>query len=207
MIFGLIPAAGKSSRMGVPKLALPLGERTVLEHVIGTLREAGVPEIVVVVGHHVPALARLAEKAGAHALLLPEETAEMRQTVELGLAWIEARFHPDPNDDWLLLPADHPTLDPEIIRALIAARQANPERSIVVPTFQGKRGHPVLLTWSHVASIRTFSPAPGLNSYLRQQAEQTLEITVDHAEILCDLDTPEDYDRLQWKTWPRPKSN
>ena len=40
MIFALIPAAGKSTRMGRPKLALPLGEKTVLEHVIAALRQA-----------------------------------------------------------------------------------------------------------------------------------------------------------------------
>ena len=50
MIYGLIPAAGKSSRMGRPKLSLMLGERTVLTHVLDSLREGGVAQTLVVVG-------------------------------------------------------------------------------------------------------------------------------------------------------------
>ena len=48
-VFALIPAAGKSARMGRPKLSLPLGDHTVLECVIATLREAGISDILVVV--------------------------------------------------------------------------------------------------------------------------------------------------------------
>src|SRR5207237_3552168 len=58
----LIPAAGKSTRMGRPKLALPLGGRTVLEHVVAALRDAGVEHVLVVVGPHVPELVRSEER-------------------------------------------------------------------------------------------------------------------------------------------------
>ncbi len=52
MIFAVVPAAGRSSRMGRPKLSLPLGGRTVLEHVVIALRQGGVDEVLVVVGPH-----------------------------------------------------------------------------------------------------------------------------------------------------------
>ena len=122
MTFAVIPAAGKSLRMGQPKLALPLGERTILEWVIASLRDAGVEYILVVVGPHVPQLVPLAMNAGAHVLPLPAETPDMRATVEAGLRWLEERFRPGPEDGWLLAPADHPTLDPLIIRMLLWAR-------------------------------------------------------------------------------------
>src|SRR5205823_5578166 len=122
MTFAVIPAAGKSARMGRPKLALPLGGRTVLERVVASLREAGVEHVLVVIGPHVPQLAALAERAGAHVLQLAEETPDMRATVEAGLRWLEERFHPAPDDRWLLVPADHPTLNPLLVRLLLRER-------------------------------------------------------------------------------------
>jgi molybdenum cofactor cytidylyltransferase len=200
MIFALIPAAGKSSRMGRPKLALPLGGKTVLHHVIAAFRSAGVEQILVVLGPHVPELAPLAEAAGAAVLLLQEETPDMRATVALGLHELDERVHPTEADAWLLAPADHPTLEPEIVRQLVDARSNNPSFSIFVPTFQGKRGHPTLLSWKHAVHIKTTSADSGLNAYLRDHPGETLELPVTSAEILCDLDTPEEYQLLQ-KRW------
>jgi molybdenum cofactor cytidylyltransferase len=201
MTFALIPAAGTSSRMGRPKLALPLGERTVLGHVVEALQRAGVEHILVVVGPHVPDLVPLARAAGAAVLLLPEQTADMRATVEQGLSWLEARFHPHEKENWLLVPADHPTLHPNVVSQLLQARQRNRHYSIVVPTFQGHRGHPALLSWEHVAGISKLPAHHGLNVYLRQHAAATLEVAVDSADILWDLDTPEDYEQLR-RAWP-----
>jgi molybdenum cofactor cytidylyltransferase len=197
MTFAVIPAAGKSVRMGRPKLALPLGDRTVLERVVAALHEAGVEHVVVVVGPHVPQLVAPAERAGAHVLQLPEETPEMRATVEAGLRWLEEQFHPRPEDRWLLVPADHPTLDPLIVRLLLRERARAPDRSIVVPTHGGRRGHPTLIDWKHVAGMRALPPGSGLNVYLRQHAAETREVLVDSADVLRDLDTPEDYERLR----------
>ena len=197
MIFAVIPAGGRSQRMGRPKLALPLGDHTVLEHVIAALRGAGVEHILVVVGPHVPELIPLAEQAGADVLRLAEATADMRATVEHGLRWLEDHRHPQGEDAWLLVPADHPTLNPAVVRRLIEGREAKPGSTIVIPTFQGRRGHPVLFGWGHVQGIRAFPGGQGLNAYIRQQAADVLELAVDTGAILCDLDTPEDYERLR----------
>jgi molybdenum cofactor cytidylyltransferase len=211
MIYALIPAAGKSVRMGQPKLALRLGGQTVLEHVIDALRQGGVDHVLVVVGPHVSELAPVAEKAGAEVLLMPQETHDMRATVERGLCRLEERYHPNSLDYWLLIPGDHPTLDPAVVRRLIQEQEKNPRYSIFIPTYRGRRGHPALIGWKHIAAIRQISAGQGLNVYLRQQDRETLEVPVGTAEALFDLDTPEDYKRLQ-KRWEeeetaRPERN
>jgi molybdenum cofactor cytidylyltransferase len=197
MTFAVIPAAGKSVRMGRPKLALPLGDRTVLERVVAALREGGVDHVLVVIGPHVPELLPLAGRAGAHVLQLAEETPDMRATTEAGLRWLEERFRPRPDDQWLLVPADHPTLHPSLVQTLLRARGQSPDRSIVVPTHGGRRGHPTLIDWRHVAGMRALPAGEGLNVYLRRQAAETLELPVESADVLGDLDTPEDYERLR----------
>jgi len=201
MKFALLPAAGKSSRMGRPKLALPLGERTILEHVVAVLRQAEIEHILVVIGSHVAELADLAESAGAYVCIIEALPTGMRGTVEHGLRWLEERFGPQPEDSWLLTPADHPALDASIVPQLESACSAHPQFSIVIPTYHGRRGHPTLFSWKHVAAIRAWPAELGLNTYVRQQASQTLEVPVDNASVLWDMDTPEDYEWLR-QNWP-----
>jgi len=205
-MIALIPAAGQSSRMGRPKLLLPLGERTILEALIGTLQRAGIAEILVVVGPHIAELTAMARGAGAHVLELPESTPDMRSTVERGLVWIEERFHPAPDDAWLLVPADHPVLDATAVQQLIATYRAQNRCSIAVPTYARKRGHPSIIGWNHIAAIRALPQGMGLNAYLRQHAAETLEVPVESDSILIDLDTPEDYARLT-SACPRSKAD
>lgn len=197
MTFALLPAGGHSTRMGRSKLALPLGRLTVLEHAVAALRRGGVDRVLVVVGPHAPELAPLAAAAGAEVLPLTEATADMRATVERGLRHLEECSHPGPEVPWLLCPADHPALEPAVVRQLLEARRDAAAHSIVVPTFGGRRGHPVLIDWRHVPGMRALPPGLGLNVYLRQQGPVTLELSVASAGVLCDLDTPEDYERLR----------
>jgi molybdenum cofactor cytidylyltransferase len=194
--FALIPAAGKSRRMGQPKLVLPLGATTVLDHVVAALRAAEIADVLVVVAPDGEAVANCASAAGAHVLRLPTDTSDMRSTCLHGLAWLAEHLHPESNDGWLLLPADHPTLGPEVIRTLVSMGRKTSEKTIVIPTHQGRRGHPTWLRWSHVAGIQTMPEGQGLNAYIRSRAAETLEIPWPNDEILLDLDTPEDYVRI-----------
>lgn len=195
MIVAVVPAAGHSSRMGRPKLALPLGERTVLEHVVAALRGGGAGQVVVVIGPHVPQLAPLAESAGAAVCRLPEATPDMRATVERGLAWLEENLAATP-EAFLLAPADHPTLDAGVVRHLCDCFYPDSSRSILIPTHGGRRGHPALVAWRHVAGICTLPADRGINAYFREHASEVAEVAVPSASVLCDLDTPEDYARL-----------
>jgi molybdenum cofactor cytidylyltransferase len=196
MTIALIPAGGRSQRMGRPKLSLPLRGLTVLGCVIASLRKGGVERILVVAAPHNAELVSLAEAAGAHSCLLANETPDMRATVEMGLTAIEARWRPGSAEPWLLVPADHPTLDPGLVWRLLHEYDQRGEASIIVPVYQGKRGHPAVLSWQHVGGIRRHPDGEGLNTYLRQHAGVTREVPVESAEILRDLDTPDDYERL-----------
>ena len=194
MTFAVVPAAGHSTRMGRPKLGLPLGERTVIEHVVAALRAGGVEHVLVVLGPHVSELGPLATAAGAELLVLPGPTPDMRMTVEHALRWIEDRYQPGPDQPWLLVPADHPVLNPTIVRQVVAAGTA--DRPIVVPVHDGRRGHPTRFAWRHANSIRQLPADQGINALLRAHADEVLELAVTDATVLCDLDTPDDYDRL-----------
>lgn len=197
MLFALLPAAGHSTRMGRPKLSLPLGDRTVVEQVIATLQSAGINQILVVVGPHVRELAPLATNAGADALLLDTATADMRETVEMGLQWAESHWHPNDADAFLLVPADHPTIESRVVRELMDCRSREISASIYIPTWHGTRGHPTLIGWQHVAGLRALPHDAGLNAYLRANPEAVREVPVGSESILFDMDTPADYERIR----------
>jgi molybdenum cofactor cytidylyltransferase len=196
MPYALIPAAGRSRRMGRPKISLPLGGRTVLEHVIAALQEAGISDILVVLGTHVADMAPVIHRSGARVLLPAEPTQTMRATVEQGLTWLERRFHPPPMESWFLVPADYPILEPALVQKLLRKRRTQPRYSIFIPTYHGRRGHPALIGWKHVQAIRALPSHVGLNVFLRSKPKQTLEVPGDSPTILWDLDTPEDYQRI-----------
>jgi molybdenum cofactor cytidylyltransferase len=196
MIVAVVPAAGRSERMGRPKLALPLGGVSVLERVVTALHTGGAARVVVVLAPHVADLAGLAEAAGADVRLLDAATPDMRATVEAGLNWIERHVLPLP-DAWLLAPADQPTLSAVVVRQLIQERTVSPTCSVFVPSFGGRRGHPTLIDWRHVVGIRAHPSGEGLNTYLRRFAAETRMVPVDDEGVLADLDTPADYERLR----------
>jgi molybdenum cofactor cytidylyltransferase len=197
MIAAVVAAAGASTRMGRPKLALPVGGRPIIERVVTALRDGGANPVVVVVGPHDPTLAPLARAAGAEVCDLAAVTPDMRTTVEHGLFWLEEQYRPRPDDAWLLAPADFPLLDAAVVRQLCEAFRQNPTMSIVIPTHEGRRGHPALIAWRHAVGIRALSAGVGIDAYLRDHVSETHELPVAQAGVVADLDTPEDYERMQ----------
>jgi len=183
--------------MGRPKLLLPIGDTTVIELVLRAMRAGGINDVVMVVAPSMEDLARKAMDAGAQVVRLSEDTPNMRATCLHGLAWIEERFHPRDDDGWLLLPADHPTVQPDVVRAILAAISENTDKTIIVPSHKGRRGHPTWLRWSHVAAIRAMPADQGLNAYIRTQSAERLELPWPDDDILFDLDTPEDYRQFE----------
>lgn len=194
--FAVIPAAGKSRRMGRPKLALPVGGRPVIERVVTALRDGGAYPVVVVTGPHDPAVGPLARAAEAEVCELPAATPDMRATVEHGLRWLEDRHRPRPDDAFLLTPADLPLLDAATVRALYEAWARRPAATFLLPTHAGRRGHPVLIAWRHVAGIRALSPGTGIDAYLREHTGEAQEVPVPSAGVVTDMDTPGEYETL-----------
>jgi molybdenum cofactor cytidylyltransferase len=114
----------------------------------------------------------------------------MRASVECALD--EVRRHmPAPEDGWLLVPADHPLLDAAILDVLLERWKTGRDR-ILVPTFEGRRGHPTLFRWSLADEVARIPPDHGLNWLIERHRDEVAELPVDDDSVLLDLDTPED---------------
>ena len=194
-LFAILPAAGNSRRMGEPKLLLPLGKSTVIEQVVTVLRTGGLDRVVVVIRPGDEPLRRAAAAAGAHVVEPPEPPAEMRQSVQFGLDDLRMNRAPELRDGWLLMPADHPLLDVHVLETLLD-RWNESDCPILIPTYHGRRGHPVLFRWELAAEVSQIPEGQGLNRLVKQRAAEVVELEVDDDAVLLDLDTPDDYARL-----------
>ncbi|HEV8066827.1 MAG TPA: nucleotidyltransferase family protein [Planctomycetaceae bacterium] len=204
--FALIPAAGRSRRMGTPKLLLDVGGQTVLARLLAGLENAGVSSRWVVVHPDDAEIRAEVERHGGRALVPDAPPPDMRASVAYGLTVLRERFDdcgvvPPLDAPWLLVPADHPVLSAEIVTALLEAARVNPGR-IFIPTYRGRSGHPTVFAWRHALEVDQIPPEMGLNWIVRQHAADVVHVPVENEGVVLDLDTPEDYERVKgiWRT-------
>lgn len=192
MIAAVVPAAGLSTRMGRPKLLLKIGGQTVIARVVGALLDGGVDAVVVVVSppeqEGARHLARAAAEAGAIVEVLPSPTADMRATIERGIANLD-RLSPE---GVLIAPGDSVGLSVGLVAEVIARFRSDPSR-IVVPVREGRRGHPLALPWREALAIAGLPPGVGVNALLRERSDVVDPVEVAGDGHDADLDTPDDY--------------
>jgi molybdenum cofactor cytidylyltransferase len=188
--------------MGQPKLTMTLAGRPVIEHLLAALDQPLVDAVVIVFRrgdeklaatiHHAPPLQHVE-------LLIVQPDADppdMRTSVELGLAAVRERFAPGEDSAWLLIPADHPVLDGDVVRELLTA-QSQVDADILVPTHAGERGHPTLFRWPLADRVARIPADRGLNWLVRHESVSVAEIDVATDSVLLDLDTPDDFRKLE----------
>ena len=194
MIAAVVPAAGRSVRMGQPKLLMEFDGESLIHRVVTALRHGGAERIIVVTPAGAPEAAAIAaEAAGAGAeLLVPDaQPAEMRDSVELGLAVLDA----DPRPICVLLaPGDVPGISADLVARLVDAARTHPGR-IVIPTHEGHRGHPIVLPWEIALGIRDIPDDAGINVLVASHRDLVLELPVSAPGAIVDVDTPEDVER------------
>ena len=91
-LFALIPAAGRSRRMGSPKLLLPWGGTTVIEHLLATLARPEICAVFVVVRPTDFILRATLARTAAIVIAADQDPPDMRDSVELGLTAIQDRL-------------------------------------------------------------------------------------------------------------------
>jgi len=200
-VFAVLPAAGRSTRMGRHKLLLPLGDGTVIGQLLQCLRSADTAEILVVIRPDDSALSREIARHGAHVVRPPSDPQSMRHSVQYALTELERRFAPTSQDAWLLVPADHPVLSARVLEQLLRCWREGDSR-VLVPIYQQRRGHPTLFAWSLAAMVPQIPSDCGLNWLLQECSQDVTELMVDDPSVLLDLDTPDEYARLvaEWRT-------
>jgi molybdenum cofactor cytidylyltransferase len=176
---GVVLAAGLASRSGGRKMTLPLGDRTVIERSIEGMYGI-VSRIRVVVGWQAEQIQEvLASYDKVEIVVNRRFRAGMFSSVKAGLAQVRA-------PSVFLLPGDCPLIGAGIYRRMLAV-----PGGIVVPAFEGKTGHPILLRSALIPEILSQPDDSTLRQYIDHKGCVVVE--VDDDSILYDMDTPEDY--------------
>lgn len=193
MIAAIILAAGHSERMGTFKLLLPYGHSTILETVVKTATLSLADAIIVVVNQQMPK--DVAERLGQMgACIVVNEMQHSEMIDSLRKALIKLRCCADNIEAFIVMLADQPAIKRDVIDAIITAHRKT-GAGIVIPTFKGKRGHPVLLSMQYADELISYHGEQGLRSFILEHKNDVFELPVETDAILRDIDTHEDYER------------
>lgn len=185
----VVLAAGLSRRMGQPKVLLPWGHgKTVIEHILDQLMLARVPHIHVITGHRAGEVRKLAVEAGAEATHNEDYVdGEMLSSLKAGLRAMPAHISAA-----LIVLGDQPRMQPKVVAQILTA-YAEGAGDIVAPSFQLRRGHPILIDRRYWAEILALPAGGAPRDVIDRYQERIAYITVDTDSVLRDIDTPEAY--------------
>lgn len=188
MITGLVLAAGRSERMGTPKQLLPFGNLTLIEQVIRTLTRSRLgKDVVVVLGHRAMDIVKRISGLPVRLAYNPDPEGDMISSIRCGLAFI------DPGQAFLIALGDQPLVTTGIVDRLIAEYERRPE-GMVLPEYNGKRGHPMILSPAYREEILFESLPGGLKALRDRHADSVRPVPVDTDAVLIDLDYRSDYE-------------
>lgn len=190
-VSAIVLAAGMSRRMGTPKQLLRLSGKTILQHTLENVRASNVAEIVLVLGHEAESVEKETSTDGIKLVRNPEYQQGMGTSLRTGLAALNADAKAA-----LIVLADQPFVGPETLNQLVACHQKlNPQ--IVIPTYNGFRGNPVLLDRSVFAELQGLSGDVGCRAIFGNHTENIHKLAVNDIGILLDIDSQEEYQKLK----------
>lgn len=189
MISAIVLAAGLSTRMGRPKLLLHVKGKPILQNVLEALSHAGVDEVVVVLGAEAVEIRKRVRFARERVVVNSAYAEGMSSSLKLGLMEVSSD-----SEAAVIVLGDQPFLSPSTVDKVVEAYRAS-GAPIVVPTQGGVRGNPVLFAKSLFPEVMRISGDAGGKSVVGRHRGRVLEVPVEDAGVLFDIDTPSDYDR------------
>lgn len=188
-VSAILLAAGESRRMGeINKLELIVDGIPLLRRTAETLLASNLKEIVVVLGHE-------AEKTRAILEGLPLNFVEneayregQMTSVYKGLLSLSKIC-----DGVMICLSDQPLLQADDVNVLIEAFGQRSHGSILVPTYQGQRGNPIIFDYEHRQGILNGERNLGCKKLIEKNPEQVSSFEMNNDHVVIDLDTPEQY--------------
>lgn len=183
----LILAAGLSSRMGSIKALLPWQGKSLICHQADTLLEAGFIDVITVLGYHASEIKKEIEHLPVRVVINKNYAEGKCSSILAGI------LNLDPLSSFVLLTTADQPLTQKIVLQLICCHSMNPS-SILVPSYQGKRGHPLLVPKQYYTELLQINEqTQGLKRFLTIQEKHVKTIEIDDPAILLNLNDRADY--------------
>lgn len=189
MIIAVVLSAGESSRMGRPKALLPIQGQKFIERIIRVIGQSRVGRTIVVLGHHADQLRGQIEHLPVEVVINPDYRSGQLSSLQVAIRHIR---DDDRCDGMLVHLVDHPFIDVALVDALIESFFET-KKMIVVPSYKGKRGHPVIFSRELFGELLNAPLDQGAKAVVNAHRQETLEIEWQDEGITLDIDTPELY--------------
>jgi molybdenum cofactor cytidylyltransferase len=188
MISAILLAAGESKRMGRPKLLLKWGPYTIIEKSVDTLLASKIDELIVVLGYQAQTILKTLGTRKLKAVTNPHYRMGMSTSIRRGLGLVS------PTCEAILVAlADQPFIERDLIDHLIDTYRKNPH-GIVLPSYRGERGHPVILNrLRYQGAMESLTGDGGCKPILNRHPADILEVTVESEAVVTDIDSWEEY--------------
>ena len=194
----VILSGGESKRMGAPKALLPYRGNTFIEHLIEVTRHPRVGVTRIVVGAHADEIrGHLAERASEIAIN-PEWQKGQLSSIQAGIRSLLAGG----TGGMLLCPVDHPLVTAQLIAHLIAEFDSS-AKPIALPTYHGKRGHPLIFRASLYPELLAASPDVGARQVVWAHGDQICEVATEEEGVVLNINDPEALQRALGRTGER----
>lgn len=194
MVAAIILAAGLSSRLGKPKLLLPLNGRSLIRRTVEQVMAAGGgewEEIIVVVGHEAARVRQELEGLPIRTIVNPRFARGMSASLRAGLQAISPQA-----EGAMIFLGDQPLVATEVVRRMLTVFRGG-QRPIVVPVYDGVRGNPVLFSSSLFSELMTVEGDKGGREVVMRNPERVATVGFPSDLAPRDVDTWEDYEALR----------
>ena len=183
-IAAVVPAAGRSSRFGGMKLLADVAGEPLVNHTLSSLLESGIDPVVVVVSQEalldaVPLIGH----ANIRTVVNRDPSRGMFSSIQCGLSVAKA-------EAIVVLPADMPFVRPQTVSLVV--RTCLETGRVVVPVFNGRRGHPIGIPGGLRDGLLMMPPDRSLKDALAALGEELLLVDVDDEGVVRDVDVQSD---------------
>jgi len=198
VISTIVLAAGESKRMGQTKQLLDWEGGTILQRVLENLSRSLVDEVILVLGHEADRIIQKVDTHKVKVVINRNYKEGMITSIQQGLINLN-----DKVEAFFIVLADQPGVGPEVVDRLISEfRRGSPQKSIILPTYRGRRGHPALFSAKYREEALRFKGDVGFRQVLQEHPEEILTVEMDTDSILQDIDTPDDYQKRLKTNFP-----
>lgn len=190
MLAAVILSGGASRRMGSPKALLPYQGRPFLEHLLAVMRNPKIAARRVVLGACAEEITKAIPLDPSEIVFNPDWHRGQLSSIRAGL-----RSLPTGTDGLLLFLIDHPLISIALVDGLIDQFYAT-RAPIVLPVFEGKRGHPVIFSSALYGELQNASDEVGARSVVWAHAKEVGEFHTLEEGCVLNLNDPETFLRL-----------
>lgn len=173
--------------MGSPKALIPFHGKTFLQHLLDAARNPQVSPVLVVLGPHADQIRKEVALDPANVVINQDWQLGQLSSIQAAIRALQAR---ESVDGMMLFLVDHPLISAELVGQL-AGEFYRTRKAIVLPTFRGKRGHPVIFSRELFDELLAAPLDQGARVVVWNHADDVLEVPTEEEGTVMNLNDPE----------------